>query len=227
MLGATSAFEVHSASLSVLPLSQNPRQSSSPSADAIGAKFVSPPDFQSMYSSARYSDSGQSNGASVNCTQPVSASTSRRGWGVSSGILTLQCSAFGQKLMSRESRNRRRHRTGQHVTSLTAGSGQVVGGAAGSSVDHRDAAGDLDRLAGLDVVGIGEPVEVDDRLHRDAQQRGDRPERVARLDHVEPLAGGHRRARRGRDGDRRADRGQRLARRLVGRTATGRDDRRR
>ena len=53
--GTSSAFDVHSASLSVLPLSQNPRQSSSPSAEAIGAKLVSPPLFQSMYSSASYS----------------------------------------------------------------------------------------------------------------------------------------------------------------------------
>jgi hypothetical protein len=37
---------------------QKPRQSSSPSAVATGAKLVSPPLFQSMYSRSMYSDSG-------------------------------------------------------------------------------------------------------------------------------------------------------------------------
>ena len=63
-----SAFDVHSASLSVLPLSQKPRQSSSPSAEAIGAKLVSPPLFQSMYSSASYSLVGTSKSASARAT---------------------------------------------------------------------------------------------------------------------------------------------------------------
>ena len=83
--------------MSVLPLSQNPRQSSSPSADAIGAKLVSPPLFQSMYSSASYSLGGTADGASARTTKPRSASWASRGWGVVRGILTLQWSAVGQK----------------------------------------------------------------------------------------------------------------------------------
>ena len=44
------------------PLFQKPRQSSSPSAVAIGAKLVSPPLFQFMYSRSRYSPSGTTDG---------------------------------------------------------------------------------------------------------------------------------------------------------------------
>ncbi len=53
------------------------------------------------------------------------------------------------------------------------------------------------------------------------KRRGDRAERVATLDHVEALARRHRRARGGGDRDRRADRWQRLPRRLVGGAAPG------
>src|SRR5258708_22613524 len=53
--GHFSAFAVHTPSLSGLPLSQNPWNSMSPNADAFGAKLVSPPLFQSMYSSAIHS----------------------------------------------------------------------------------------------------------------------------------------------------------------------------
>src|SRR6476660_7994067 len=79
------------------PSFQNPRQSSLPSAVAIGAKLVSPPLFQSMYSRSRYSASGTSNGASASCTHPCAAIAVGRGWGVSRGISTDQCSAVGQK----------------------------------------------------------------------------------------------------------------------------------
>src|SRR5680860_551318 len=75
---------------------QNPRQSSSPSAVAIGAKLVSPPLFQSMYSSARYSDSGIGASRSRSCTNPRSASASSRAWGVSRGMSTDQWSVFSQ-----------------------------------------------------------------------------------------------------------------------------------
>ncbi|MDR0341606.1 MAG: hypothetical protein LBI49_00565 [Nocardiopsaceae bacterium] len=51
-------FCVQTPSLSGLPCSQNPPHSISPSAEAIGAKFVSPPDFQSMYPRLRNSLSG-------------------------------------------------------------------------------------------------------------------------------------------------------------------------
>ena len=50
-----------------------------PSAVAIGAKLVSPPLFQSMYSRSRYSCSGTANGRSRSCTKPRSRSASRRG----------------------------------------------------------------------------------------------------------------------------------------------------
>src|SRR5690242_1500090 len=79
------------------PLFQKPRQSSWPSAVAIGAKFVSPPLFQSMYSRSRYSCSGTGSARSRSCTQPFSRSASRRGCGVSRGISHDQCSALGQK----------------------------------------------------------------------------------------------------------------------------------
>jgi hypothetical protein len=53
--GMRSTFEVQTPSLSGLPSSQKPRGSCSPLAEARMAKFVSPPDFQSMYSSASHS----------------------------------------------------------------------------------------------------------------------------------------------------------------------------
>src|SRR3954447_21965990 len=99
-VGDSSAFDVHRASLSVLPLSQNPRQSSSPSAEASGAKLVSPPLFQSMYSRPSHSVEGMSSWLSARATTPVSASACMRGCGVCSGICTLQCSWVGQKLMA-------------------------------------------------------------------------------------------------------------------------------
>ena len=69
------------------PLFQKPRQSSWPSAVAIGAKFVSPPLFQSMYSRSRYSRVGNANGSVGEAARtPCAASASRRGCGVSSGI---------------------------------------------------------------------------------------------------------------------------------------------
>src|SRR3954449_4881031 len=79
------------------PSFQNPRQSSLPSAVAIGAKLVAPPLFQSMYSRLTSAAAGTSNGASVSCTQPCSASAAGRGWGVSLGMDTDQCSVLGQK----------------------------------------------------------------------------------------------------------------------------------
>src|SRR5215203_415171 len=103
MVGAICAFEVHSASLSVLPLSQNPRQSSSPSADASGAKLVSPPLFQSRYSRLSHSVAGTSYGRFVSRVTPVGANEDSRGCGVCNGILTLQCSSVGQNELMTES----------------------------------------------------------------------------------------------------------------------------
>src|SRR3954470_17273470 len=102
IVGHFSALLVKRAPLSgrSSPAFQNPRQSSSPSAVAIGAKFVSPPLFQSMYSRSRYSCSGISNGRSVRRTKPCGSSTSRRGCGVRNGISHDQWSAFGQKLVT-------------------------------------------------------------------------------------------------------------------------------
>src|SRR5579862_3788153 len=57
-VGAISRFDVQMPSLSGLPWSQKPAHSISPFADARGAKFVSPPDFQSTYSSPSHSAGG-------------------------------------------------------------------------------------------------------------------------------------------------------------------------
>src|SRR4051812_699866 len=140
-VGDSAAFDVHRASLSVLPLSQKPRQSSSPSADASGAKLVSPPLFQSMYSRPSHSVDGISSRLSARTTTPVSASAGMRWCGVSKGICTLQCSPVGQKLMAQILRGDRcRRRCGQRV-------------------DDHDARRDLQFLTGLDVVSVGDPVE--------------------------------------------------------------------
>src|SRR4051794_8868173 len=88
-VGDSSAFDVHRASLSVLPLSQTPRQSSSPSAEASGAKLVSPPLFQSMYSRPSHSDAGISSRLSARTTTPVSATAGSAGGPGSGGYWTL------------------------------------------------------------------------------------------------------------------------------------------
>src|SRR5262249_10427160 len=75
---------------------QTPQQSSSPSAVATGAKLVSPPLFQSMYSRSRYSDSGIGSARSRSATNPRSLSAETRGCGVSSGMSVDQGGVLNQ-----------------------------------------------------------------------------------------------------------------------------------
>ena len=61
-VGALAALVVHIVALLGMPLSQKPRHLSSPSAEASGAKLVSPPLFQSKYSRLSHSSLGISPG---------------------------------------------------------------------------------------------------------------------------------------------------------------------
>jgi len=72
--GAILRLVVQIPNLSGLPWSQKPRQSISPVADASGAKFVSPPLFQSMYSMDSHSAGGIGGPSkSLRTTKPFSA----------------------------------------------------------------------------------------------------------------------------------------------------------
>src|SRR6202021_2156464 len=57
-VGAISGFDARVPPLSGLPGSQKPAHPLPPTADASGAKLVSPPDFQSTYSSRSHSSGG-------------------------------------------------------------------------------------------------------------------------------------------------------------------------
>ena len=57
-VGQISALVVQTPPLSGLPWSQKPAHSMAPNAEAMGAKLVSPPLFQSRYSSDSYSAAG-------------------------------------------------------------------------------------------------------------------------------------------------------------------------
>uniref|UniRef100_A0A6J7NXH6 Unannotated protein n=1 Tax=freshwater metagenome TaxID=449393 RepID=A0A6J7NXH6_9ZZZZ len=68
---------------------------------AIGAKLVSPPLFQSMYSRVSHSCAGTTKLASASGRNPLveSSRIASRGCGVNRGMDTDQCSLVGQKLM--------------------------------------------------------------------------------------------------------------------------------
>ena len=77
---------------------------------AIGAKLVSPPLFQSMYSRSRYSCSGiVERQVARAAPRRARASASSRGCGVSSGISTDQCSLVGPERGRRGADGGRRH----------------------------------------------------------------------------------------------------------------------
>src|SRR5438309_1343144 len=71
--GQTFLLSVHIPSLSGFPCVQNPPHSISPLADAMGAKLVSPPDFQSMNSRLLNSCSDWKSGGDTNFAPIASA----------------------------------------------------------------------------------------------------------------------------------------------------------